>query len=259
MNLLINASEAAGELPCRVQVRTAVTGLQNARYSQHLHTLVPAGAYVLLEVRDQGAGMTAETLKRIFDPFFTTKFTGRGLGLAAVLGIMKGHRGDIEVESQPGRGTTFRILLPASERSVSPPLPDQSRPAMRTANQTVLVVDDEPIVRDFARSALELAGFGVVTANDGAEALKALQAGPDISIVVLDLTMPVMSGEQALPLIRSARPEVPVILSSGFSEAEVSRRFSAAGIAGVLQKPYKVSAIVGLVTMALQAKPLLPD
>jgi PAS domain S-box-containing protein len=254
MNLLINASEAQGEHPCRVFVRSAVTERSSARQSEYLHTVAPAGSYVLLEVRDEGVGMTAETLKKIFDPFFTTKFTGRGLGLAAVLGIVKGHRGDIEVESAPGLGATFRILLPASQRPMSPRAPEKAAPDLAAASRTVLVVDDEAIVRNFARLALEQAGFRVVTANDGAEALEALQAGPDISVVVLDLTMPVMSGEQALPLIRAACPKVPVILSSGFSEAEISQRFSSAGIAGVLQKPYRVSAIVSLVAMSLAGR-----
>ena len=254
MNLLLNASEAVGEQPGKVAIRTRVVEWQDSRFSSHLHVEVPAGTYALLEVADNGTGMTSETLKKIFDPFFTTKFTGRGLGLAAVLGIVKGHRGDIEVESQPGAGTTFRIYLPVSERIESPRRGPGPVAAVQAARQSVLVVDDEAIVQKTAMLALERGGFNVLVASNGLEAIDALRADDNsISIVILDLTMPVMNGEQALPLIRAMRPELPIILSSGYNEAELSRRFASAGIAGVLQKPYTVSAITSKVTEALQA------
>jgi CheY-like chemotaxis protein len=251
MNLLINASEACGELPGKVAIRSTTIERQQEKRSDYLHTLVPPGNYAMLEVRDEGCGMSEETLKKIFDPFFTTKFVGRGLGLAAVLGIVKGHRGDIEVESKVGAGTTFRIFLPVSHRSAGPVQAKSAPKNLLGTDRTVLVVDDEATVRNTARLALERAGFRVLTANHGVEALDVLSRETGISLVILDLTMPVMTGEQALPLIRERHPDVPVVLSSGFNEAEIVRRFSDAGIAGVLQKPYRSSSIVSKVTEAL--------
>ena len=252
MNLLINASEAVGDSPGELRICTALIEGRESRFSSHLHEPVPAGSYALLEVRDNGVGMTPETVKRIFDPFFTTKFTGRGLGLAAVLGIVKGHRGDIVVESHPGAGTTFRIYLPLSERAGSTRRPPEAGAAAAATSQTVLVVDDEEIVRKLATLALERRGFRVLVATDGQEALDVLRANPGVSLVILDLTMPVMTGEQTLPVIRAMYPEIPVILSSGFNEAEISRRFASSGIADVLQKPYTVSGIVLKVVQAIQ-------
>ena len=253
MNLLINASEAVGDRPGKVMIRTAITERLDSRFSPQIQAVVRPGPYVILEVRDNGSGMSSETLKRIFDPFFTTKFTGRGLGLAAVLGIVRGHQGDIEVTSEPGVGTTFTILLPAARRAGLPRTQPESAPAGSGAGRIVLVVDDEEIVRRMTSSALERGGFRVILAENGSEALERLHAHPDISLVILDLTMPVMTGEQAIPLIKAVYPNIPIILSSGFSEAEISRRFASAGLAGFLQKPYRAQAIVSKVKHVFQS------
>ncbi len=253
MNLAINASEAAGDQPCNVTIRSAAIERTTSQYSEYLHVSPPPGKYAVLEVQDTGCGMPAETIKKIFDPFFTTKFTGRGLGLAAVLGIVRGHRGDIEVQSEPGAGTTFRVLLPASKVAVQPGRRDNRDTEEHARNQTILVVDDEAMVLRVGRAALERAGFRVVTAADGAEALHVLRGEPGIAAIVLDLTMPGLSGEQALPLIRERHPRIPVVLSSGFNEAEISVRFSASGISGVLQKPYTAATIVSLVRTTIQS------
>jgi CheY-like chemotaxis protein len=245
MNILLNASEAAGDSPGRVRIRTGLTARTAEQFSPHLQTIVAPGSYAFLEVRDNGSGMTPETLKKIFDPFFTTKFTGRGLGLAAVLGIIKGHQGDIEVETETGQGATFRVLLPAVQSAAAATGAAAGATAAPAAGQTVLVVDDEEIVRNVASAALGRGGFRVLTAGNGAEALDLLRAEPAISLVILDLTMPVMSGEQALPLIQELRPGLPIVLSSGFSEAEIARRFNSAGLAGFLQKPYTAASILG--------------
>lgn len=252
MNLLINSSEAIGNTPGTIKIRTAILERRTAQASEYLHTTIPAGRYISLEIADTGGGMTKETQKRMFDPFFTTKFTGRGLGLAAVLGIVKGHRGDIDVLSRPGAGTTFTVFLPACERVSSGTCVEQPISETVAACGVVLVVDDEEIVRRTAAAALRSRGFRVVVAPGASEALNILRGASEISLVILDLTMPVMTGEQAIPLIKQVRPEVPVILSSGYSEAEVARRFNSTGIAGVLQKPYTVEDLLSKVNRVLQ-------
>jgi two-component system, cell cycle sensor histidine kinase and response regulator CckA len=251
MNILINASESFGDDAGKVSIRTGFADLPKPRFSKRLHAVVLRGRYVVLEVRDNGKGMAPETQRKIFDPFFTTKFAGRGLGLAAVLGIVKGHKGDIEVESQLGHGTVFRIFLPIAVA----PAPTAEIPdivAIETTGRTILVVDDEEVVLRAAAAALESQGFRVLLARDGSEALDVLRREPATSLVILDLTMPVMTGEQAIPLIRATNPQLPIILSSGFSEVEINRRFASSGIAGVLQKPYTVAAIMGKVGHALR-------
>ncbi|MDQ6676853.1 MAG: response regulator [Acidobacteriota bacterium] len=249
MNLLINASEAIGSRPGKVVVHTAPIKRSTLQLSNRLHSVVPPGDYVLFEVRDSGIGMSPETLNRIFDPFFTTKFTGRGLGLAAVLGIVKGHNGEIEVESIPEVGTTFRILLPVSSGSL-PSGPD-SVGAFQAAGQTVLVVDDEQIVRRMATMALRSYNFSVIEATNGSEALEMLRTHSEISLVILDLEMPVMTGEQAVPIIKALYPNLPILLSSGFGETDVATRVIAFGIKAVLQKPYTVSILIARVKDAL--------
>jgi two-component system cell cycle sensor histidine kinase/response regulator CckA len=227
MNLVINGAEAIDSGGGSVRVVTGVRGEQ-----------------VLLEVSDNGCGMDEPTVARIFDPFFTTKFTGRGLGLAAVQGIVRGHKGTISVRSEPGRGTTFNVLLPATNaRRAEAPAPAPSQTA--TAGKgVVLVVDDEPLVRLTARRALERSGFTVLEAGDGAEAVRALQDRREpVSLVLLDMTMPGMTCEQTLEAIHAAAPQVPVILSSGYSETEALQRFRSYALAGFLQKPYTASAL----------------
>jgi PAS domain S-box-containing protein len=252
MNVLINAAEAIGDNPGKIEIRTAFTERARSEPSPLLRGVVPPGSYAFFEVRDNGSGMPPEIVKRIFDPFFTTKFTGRGLGLAAVLGIVKAHRGDIEIETRPGVGTTFRVLVPVSEGAVPLEKEPDYTPAVKQTGAKILVVDDEEVVRNIATTTLEKAGFSVLLATNGAEALQRLRSDPEISLVILDLTMPVMNGEQAIPLIKALRPDLPIILSSGYSEAELSRRFVTAGISGFLQKPYTISAILSKVGPALE-------
>ena len=240
MNLLINAAEAIGDRGGTVQVTTGFRRFTGGEQQAWLSDTEIRGDYVGLEVRDNGAGMDEDTLRRIFDPFFTTKFLGRGLGLSAVLGIVRGHKGAIRVSSAPGQGTTFELVFPSSHAVVddtngaSPPVrrPRQER------RETILVVDDEPIVRDFFQSALERDGYEVVPVSDGAEVLQVFSQAPDrFSMVLLDLVMPVMTGKEVLPRLLEIRPGAKIVITSGQVEEEVRRELRDWPIAGFISKP----------------------
>ncbi|MBU5614194.1 hybrid sensor histidine kinase/response regulator [Geomonas azotofigens] len=247
MNLVINASEAIGDNTGVISVRTGSMDCGTEYLlDAWLTDPVPAGRYVFLEVSDSGCGMDKETLARIFDPFFTTKFTGRGLGMAAVLGIIRGHQGAIKVYSEPGKGSNFKVLLPASARSVGMAA---DRESCATRDETwrgegiALLVDDEETVRGIGSDMLRELGFEVVTAADGREAVQLYASRDDIDVVVLDLTMPLMDGEQCFRELRRIDPDARIIMSSGFSEYEVTRKFMGQGVAAFVQKPYKLSAL----------------
>jgi CheY-like chemotaxis protein len=254
MNLVINGAEAIGEdrpgtvfLSTRTQdvdenyIRTAFPG-EN----------LPPGKYVSLEVHDTGCGMDRATMARIFDPFFTTKFTGRGLGLAAVMGIVRGHKGALRVYSTPGQGSTCKVLFPAAAAAVPRPSVPIREASLSRGTETILVVDDEDIVRQAARNALERYGYTVRTAQDGAEAVEIFSREMDrIGLVLLDLTMPFMAGEETLAKLRAVSPDVRVLLSSGFNEVEAVRRFIGKGLAGFIQKPYSAVDLARRVRQAL--------
>lgn len=243
MNLVINASEAIGDRSGVIAISTGCLQCTEAYLQEFwLTDRVPEGLYVSLEVADTGCGMDKETLARIFDPFFTTKFTGRGLGMAAVLGIVRGHKGAIKVYSEPGKGSSFKVLLPAGEKPVEL-FNGKTASDNWQGTGTVLLVDDEETVRAIGSEMLRELGFEVVTANDGRDAVELYKQRNDISLVILDLTMPHMDGEQCFRELRQLEPRVKVILSSGFSEFEVSQKFAGKGLAGFVQKPYKLSVL----------------
>ncbi len=244
MNLVMNASEAIGDDPGVIQVRTgAMFAEHDYLATSHLSPDLPAGTYVFLEVADTGHGMTLETQARIFDPFFSTKFTGRGLGLAAVLGIVRSHRGALWVSSKPGHGTTFRLLLPGTNAVPSTVAPRLATPTWNSAG-LVLVIDDEPSVRAVTKRMLEACGLSVRTARDGEEGLALFREyQEDVSLVLLDLTMPGINGEEVFAHIRAMDADVPVVLMTGFSEQEASTRFGGDGLAGWLQKPFRIEAV----------------
>ena len=240
MNLVMNASDAIGEKSGVITISTSV--LQADR--KYLVELIGApdlapGAYVVLEVTDNGAGMTQETKARMFEPFFTTKFTGRGLGLAAVLGIVRGHKGALKVYSELGRGSTFRLLLPSAGTAPGETKMEHRPAPLWRGTGLVLVIDDEETVRIVAAKMLKMLGFEVMTADDGEKGVHAYRAqSENISAVLLDLTMPRMDGEETFREIRRIRPDACVILMSGFNEQEAAARFVGKGLAGFVQKPF---------------------
>ena len=256
MNLVLNASEALENKPGTIGLTAYVVN------GQHLpparlwppEKLAP-GPYLCIEVADTGVGMPPETLERIFDPFFSTKFTGRGLGLAAVLGIVRGHRGAIQVESAPGKGTTFRIYFPAGSPPPGAAAPAAApAPAARVREGLVLLVDDEPDVRDTTSKLLGHLGYQVLCAADGQQAVQLFRAqAPRLAAVILDMTMPHLDGVQALTEFRRLRSDIPVLISSGYSEASVTQRFAGLQIAGFIPKPYTLDGLREALDRALPA------
>ncbi len=248
MNLITNASEALGDRSGTISIRTGVMECdEDYLAGTYLAEQLAAGTYVFLEVRDTGDGMDAETRERIFDPFFSTKFAGRGLGLAATLGIVRGHRGAIEVESEPGEGTVFRVLFPASAKPLLEPIEellptDQQLPAN---DRTILVVDDEAMVLTIAQRVLERAGYDVLTAADGEEGCEVFQRhASDIALVLLDVTMPRMDGDETFRRMRQIKGDVRVLLTSGYNEREATNQLAGRGLAGFIQKPYAPAALL---------------
>ena len=256
MNLITNASEAIGTSSGTITLATGMVQADRSYLADaQLGPGLPEGDYVYMEVRDTGHGMHASTLARIFDPFYSTKFTGRGLGLAAVLGIVRTHRGAIKVQSAPGQGTTMRVLLPAAGSGATGPaaVPRVSDPsATVTAGRTVLVVDDEEQVRAVARRILSAKGFAVRLASGGVEALRMVRDAPDgIDCVLLDLTMPDLSGADVMDELQRIRPDIKVILSSGYTRESSLPQFSGAGPAAFIQKPYRPADLLNTVRAVL--------
>jgi CheY-like chemotaxis protein len=244
MNLVINAAESIGDAAGLVLVKT---GRQTVTV-EPLPGLVSGekvapGEYVFLEVLDNGVGMDKQTMQKIFDPFFSTKFTGRGLGLAAVLGIIRQHKGGVQVHSVLGRGTSFRVLFSAAEHVPPHTAEEDVREDLRGAG-TVLAIDEEEVIRNFTRSALEAYGYQVLLARDGYEGVRMFQErSSDIGLVLLDMAMPGMDGLETLKRIREVRADVPVVVCSGFGDVEVEKRFEGMKISAFFQKPYTVKQL----------------
>jgi PAS domain S-box-containing protein len=269
MNLVINASEALEEKPGLITIRTRVTKADAASL-EPLHPAAPEvaeGHFVVLEVADTGCGMTPETQAKILDPFFTTKFVGRGLGLAAVLGVVRAHAGTLQILSEPGLGSTFRILLPLQKAPAAEEAGAPAGPAGEEGKRgTVLLVDDDEGVLSVGAQILQKSGFAVITARDGKQAVMKFRAqAASITATILDLTMPQMGGDEALEQIRLIRPDVRVLLVSGFSEPEPGPRWTTEGRCAFLQKPFKpadlIQALLQLLSddePSLTARPAAP-
>ncbi|MFH0946894.1 MAG: response regulator [Planctomycetota bacterium] len=249
-NLITNASDAIGEAEGVITISTGALVTDQESFSPaYPAERVPHGVLVYLEVADSGCGMDEATQLRVFDPFYSTKVSGRGLGLAAVIGIVRGHGGAIQIRSEPGKGSSFRVLFPSGDRT-----PESSRrePDRRAdewrASGTVLVVDDEQLVREVASACLSRAGFDVLEAADGWEAVKLFkERGEEIRLVLLDMTMPKLDGRRTFQELRRIRDDVAVVLTSGHNEQDAINRFSCRGLKGFLQKPYRHKELLDLV------------
>jgi len=246
LNLTMNAGEACNGDAGAVIVATGMERIESGSGFQVAPDEVEPGDYSWIEVRDTGCGMDAPTIGKIFEPFFSTKFLGRGLGLAAVAGIVRSHRGLLRVESAPGAGSCFRMYLPAGRQSVA------AEPQGRA--DTVLVVDDEAIVRQIVKVALERAGHKVIVAECGESAIESFRSAHGrIGLVLLDWKMPGMDGTEALRILRNISSEVKVIISSGLSQTDTEYHFREMPVSGYLQKPYRMSELTALVNAILKA------
>jgi PAS domain S-box-containing protein len=252
MNLTTNASEAIGNLSGAITVSTGkefcnreFIDSTNSAAWVGLEELPKEGTYVYIEVSDTGCGMNEETLKKIFDPFFSTKFTGRGLGMAALIGIVRGHSGVILINTEIGKGSTIRIYFPETEKTEISHSEEVSVLTELTATGTILLVDDDKTVRDVAGQMLERSGFSVITAVDGRKAIEVFKkCSEDIDFVLLDYTMPYMYGVKCFYKLREIKPEIPVLLSSGFNKQEISQKLPDIEAVGFIQKPYRMKEII---------------
>ena len=249
MNLVINGAESIGPAGGPLWVSTGSAPVSKAG---------EAGTEVWMEVRDSGSGMTEAIKARIFDPFFTTKVTGRGLGLAAVSGIVRGHGGRMHVESSLGKGSTFRVCFPAVEKPAGKV--QAAAVPVAAATGTVLVVEDEPALRTMAQRILERSGYRVLLAEDGRQGVDVFRKHSAIvTAVLLDMTMPVMGGEEAFRRIREIRADVPIVVSTGYSEAATQELFGAGALAGFIQKPYTAARLSERIHTISQAAQVLRE
>jgi PAS domain S-box-containing protein len=273
MNLILNASDAIGDQIGLISVSTGSIDIDpnhpvlisNPRKGndglgslpvQFTDGTLPTGKYASIQVEDTGCGMDAQTLSRIFDPFFTTKFTGRGLGLAAVHGIVRSHHGTVQIESTKGIGSCFRVLIPVSDKRLEDANQPERKMTLLQGVATILMVDDEEIVLEVGAKVLEQTGYRVILAHDGREGVRVYaQHHEEIDLVILDLTMPEMNGEEVFAELVKINPEVQVILSSGYTENETMGRLGGQHLAGFLQKPYRPRLLLEKVADVLKPHP----
>jgi PAS domain S-box-containing protein len=254
-NVVVNAAEAIGDREGRISIKVEMQSLDSDDDADLMvGARLAAGRYLVLTVSDTGEGIDEATRSRMFDPFFSTRFTGRGLGLAAVAGIVRAYKGGIRVWSSPGKGSAFQVYLPAAMVTRRAAGASGAAVHEREADgELILVIDDEEVVRAMAKNCLERRGFQVLVAVDGQRGMELLkQYGGDVSLVLLDLAMPVLSGEEALVEYRKIQPAVPIAICSGYPRAEIAGRFSGKQVAGVIQKPFTAAGLAQEVARLLK-------
>lgn len=255
LNLVINASEALHGATGTITVSTGVKELDRATLNQsEIGSDCPAGEYVYLEVSDTGFGMEEGVRSKLFDPFFTTKSTGRGLGLSAILGIVRGHKGWIHVDSQPKLGSRFTVYLPANHGDPVV-LSEEKLDSDWVAEGKALLVDDDLDVLQVTAAMLERVGFDVIPVDSGFKALEVFaESNHELAVVILDLTMPNMTGDEVFKRMQQINPKVPVILTSGFNEQDTVQKFAGSGLAGFLQKPTSLSQMKGKIRLVMESE-----
>lgn len=253
MNLITNASDALEDREGVIHIRTGERAMNTEQlHSTHLPGEHPDGDYAFIEVADNGCGMDEVTSGKIFDPFYSTKFTGRGLGLAAVLGIVRSHQGVIKVRSRIGEGTLFEVLIPRSTKASTFTNFDAASPPAKPASATVLVVEDDPKIGSLATTILESEGYQVRFAEDGLIGLQLFQEDPlQFDVILLDLTMPRMDGREFLVRVRELCPNMPIVLMSGYSTHEISAKSEEWGTGLFLQKPFEPRELLQKISESL--------
>ncbi|MBN1674383.1 MAG: response regulator [Kiritimatiellae bacterium] len=246
LHLVKNANESIGGAQGTITINTSTRFCDDQSMKPNFpEERVRPGYYVCLEVSDNGQGMDSATLKRVFDPFFTTKFVGRGLGLAAVLGIVQGHGGMIAAQSEVERGTTFSLYFPVLKEKAVPVRPRPPAPRPEAVHAKILIAEEDDSIRDLARRSLEDAGYSTLVAANGPQCVDMFRVyANQIDLVLLDMTMPGMKGAEVLADIRRIRPEVRVLLSSGYSESQVNREFTDQQPDGFMHKPFQMRELV---------------
>jgi CheY-like chemotaxis protein len=254
MNLITNASEAIGDVGGSISIETGACNAKDEHVSRGgVQEKLPDGRYLYLRITDTGCGMDEERQRLIFDPFFTTKFTGRGLGLAAVLGIVHSHKAGIDINSEPGKGTTFTVFFPAL--NVSADSSPREKPIDKDwrGEGTILVVDDEDAIRNLTELVLKSKGFNVLTAADGLEAIDLFRKNKEkILLVLLDQTMPQMGGDETLIELRNIQEDVRAVLLSGYHEKEIRKHADDLGYGGFLKKPVDNDILLDTIHVVLE-------
>ncbi|MDX8412778.1 MAG: response regulator [Mariprofundales bacterium] len=249
LNLITNANEAITGQPSwtdgAIAISTSLCEVDDTVFSDALcGSDLQAGVFVALDVTDNGCGMNEATIQRIFEPFFTTKFTGRGLGMSAILGIVQSHHGALLLDSEPNQGSHFRLLLPPTEKPLVEPVPSATVEPSATLSGLVLIVDDEEVIREMATEVLEEIGLRTIMAENGQEGVELFrQHQSAIAVVLLDMTMPIMDGERCFHALRAIREDIPVVVASGYAEQDVFQVFGENNLAGFLHKPFNIETL----------------